>query len=50
MFTIRWVMLAVVLCILACSARADCYYNGTQHPEGTTIGPYICRNGQWVNK
>lgn len=50
MFTIRCFMLAVVICFLACSARADCYYNGTQHPEGTIVGPYICRNGQWVNK
>jgi hypothetical protein len=50
MFKLRLLLPAMLLCLLACSARAECYYNGTPHPEGTVIGPYVCKNGQWVNK
>jgi hypothetical protein len=42
--------LALIFLILlgTTSAAYACSYNGRTYPEGTTIGPYTCRNGTWV--
>lgn len=38
----------LLLLSLAAAARADCIYEGVSYPEGTVIGPYVCRDGKWV--
>lgn len=46
----KWILRIIVLLgILAVPAvaAADCYHNGQRVPEGTRIGPMVCKNGQW---
>jgi len=31
-------------------AYADCYKDGVRYPEGTTVGGFICINGQWERR
>jgi hypothetical protein len=33
----------------AAPARADCMHNGQTVAEGTRIGGFVCRGGQWVD-
>jgi hypothetical protein len=43
----------LAVCLLGLTAitlHADCIYNGVAYPEGTVIGPYICKEGKWVVK
>lgn len=39
---------ALAAALAAAPAFADCYINGQQVPEGTTVGGLTCINGQWV--
>lgn len=41
-------MLALAVAIGSAGlARADCYHNGSQVPEGARVGGLVCVNGQW---
>jgi hypothetical protein len=46
---LRMLMLAAGLALFAAPALADCYINGQQVPEGTTVGGLTCQNGKWVS-
>ena len=35
---------------LAGTLYAECVYNGVVYSEGAIIGPYICKDGQWVKR
>lgn len=40
----------LVVMLFCCGlAFADCKYNGKSYPEGTIIGPYVCKDGKWVD-
>lgn len=32
------------------AAYADCYKDGVLYPEGSIVGGFICRDGQWVRR
>lgn len=40
----------VLMIAFTSTAYADCKYNGAWYPEGATMGPYICSNGQWIRR
>lgn len=44
--------LILVICLLfiSSSAFADCAYQGSNYPEGSQIGPYVCSGDKWVIK
>jgi hypothetical protein len=48
----RVLLLAIFLSFLsfAYMAKADCTYNGKRYPEGTIIGPYICKGDHWTRR
>ena len=27
--------------------QKPCIYNGKSYPSGTSLGPYVCRDGTW---
>lgn len=41
-------LLALAAGLGATPALADCFHNGEQVPEGTRVGDFVCRDGQWV--
>lgn len=43
-------LLIFIVIVISSFAVADCQYNGSWYPEGATIGPYICVNGNWVRR
>lgn len=47
---LRWVLSILFFFVLVESVSADCVYNGKNYPEGTIMGPYVCRDNQWVKK
>ena len=46
----KTIFLLVLLALFAQPVLADCEYNGKTYPEGTVIGPYVCKDGKWVRK
>jgi hypothetical protein len=47
---IKKIAVVLLLSVTANVGNADCLYRGKGYPEGTVIGPYICKDGQWVRK
>lgn len=47
---LKWVVFILAALILVESVAADCLYNGKSYPEGTVMGPYICRDKKWVKR
>ncbi len=45
----KWILI-LILSGFAFPVKADCIYNGVTYPTGSTIGPYICSNDNWVKK
>jgi len=39
-----------LLFAMANAVNANCYYNGKLYPEGTAIGPYVCKGDQWIRR
>jgi hypothetical protein len=46
----RLLIFLLFFLVLAGSVSADCIYNGKNYSEGTVMGPYVCRDNQWVRK
>jgi len=49
MFVKRMVLIALLLAGSE-MVLADCTYNGSSYPSGTTLGPYVCDGTEWVIK
>lgn len=47
--TLKAAVLALALSF-AGSLYAECTYNGKKYSEGSVIGPYICKDGEWVRR
>ena len=43
----KYVIFSLIL-IVAAPVFADCLYDGSNYPEGTIIGPYICQGSEWI--
>lgn len=43
-------LLIVLIVTFSGALYADCEYNGTWYPEGETMGPYVCVNGEWIRR
>lgn len=41
-------ILITVTLLAATNMAYACFHNGTNYPEGTILGPYICSGGTWV--
>lgn len=50
MLRVKLALLVLLVVLAANAVCADCMYNGTKYPENSVVGPYICRNGQWVSR
>ena len=44
------ILIIFLFFLLTGTAYANCIYNGEEYSEGTVIGPYVCVNGQWIDK
>lgn len=43
-------LLIVFIIVFSSAIYADCEHRGRWYPEGTTMGPYVCINGQWIRR
>ncbi len=39
---------AAIILLTGLPALADCVYNGQTYPDGTRVGAFVCKDGQWV--
>lgn len=40
----------LLLAVTMSTVYADCYKDGQRYPEGSVVGGFVCKNGDWVRR